>query len=115
MYRKDQFAGYDEMEIKFMPTYKTKLDKAGEYWGKENHAPSFTDRILVKNNSSQDIEFLKYISRDEILGSDHRPVNLVFKVQQKQLEHVDTLRFLSPLLFDYQYVGQLSVQRLWIR
>jgi hypothetical protein len=52
MYRKDQFTGYEEMEIKFMPTYKTKLEKAGEYWGKENHAPSFTDRILVKNNSA---------------------------------------------------------------
>lgn len=49
---------------------------APEYVNKKNQAPSFTDRILFRNNSCLDFKVNKYTAMHDIYGSDHRPVIL---------------------------------------
>jgi len=58
----------------FMPTYKQD-SKTGVYIDKKDQCPSYTDRILFRNNSA-----LKVIMNSEyrplhhVKGSDHQPV-----------------------------------------
>ncbi len=44
------FPGYEEGAITFMPTYKRRED-SNEYKNKNDQCPSYTDRILFKNNT----------------------------------------------------------------
>ena len=43
---------------------------------KKNQAPSYTDRVLFRNNTCQKHAVTKYGSMEHMLGSDHRPVFL---------------------------------------
>lgn len=73
------YPGYHEEPINWLPTYKLS-ETANTYVDKKDQCPSFTDRILFKNNTSQEVE-LHYDCLTQCFGSDHRPVtlDLVFK------------------------------------
>ena len=53
------YSGYEEGTIKFLPTYK-RGRQINQYVDRKNQAPSYTDRILFKNNTSHETELKKY-------------------------------------------------------
>lgn len=57
-----------------MPTYKRKENENNVYVNKKEQCPSYTDRILYKNNSNCETIFHDYSCIDDQFGSDHRPV-----------------------------------------
>ena len=80
--RKEQFAAsqmdgnypnYTEPKIGFFPSYKMALND-GMYIEKKNQAPSYTDRVLFKNNSNYQVLDEFYDCCHDVFGSDHRPV-----------------------------------------
>jgi hypothetical protein len=83
-----RFPGYHEEPITFMPTYKRDSNSNGVYINKKEQCPSFTDRVLFKQNDKNgSVRFNEYMCRDQIFGSDHRPVflDLDLKVAQEVL------------------------------
>ena len=74
----NKYPDYHEYDIKFKPTYKrSKVDES--YFNKKNQAPSYTDRVLFRNNTpstAAQINLNTYNSLENVLGSDHRPVQL---------------------------------------
>lgn len=46
------YPNYKEMDINFLPSYKMSSTKQGEYVNKRDQAPSYTDRVMYKNNTS---------------------------------------------------------------
>ena len=67
------YPGYVEPLVEFLPTYKMEFNKA-VYKEKKNQAPSYTDRILFKNNSNFKFCDDYYRCLHNVYGSDHRPV-----------------------------------------
>jgi hypothetical protein len=55
MNEENKYPEYHEFDIKFMPTYKRNKYEEG-YYNKKNQAPSYTDRILFKNNIGRNID-----------------------------------------------------------
>ena len=45
-----KYTNYHEYDITFVPTYKKNKFEDG-YFNKKNQAPSYTDRVLLKNNT----------------------------------------------------------------
>lgn len=74
------FPFFDEMEIKFKPTYK--FDKGTDYYdtSEKQRVPSWTDRILtyIKNKKVTTLEQLRYNSIPQYKFSDHKPVYGIF-------------------------------------
>jgi hypothetical protein len=71
------FDNIHEEPITFMPTYKRDSNSNGVYINKKEQCPSFTDRVLFKQNDKNgSVRFNEYMCRDQIFGSDHRPVFL---------------------------------------
>jgi len=68
-----KYPDYHEFDINFKPTYKRSKVDTG-YFNKKNQAPSYTDRVLFKNNTSNQVLLNSYNSLEHVLGSDHRPV-----------------------------------------
>jgi phosphatidylinositol-bisphosphatase len=68
---------FKEQEIEFPPTYK--FDKGTDAYdtGKKQRVPSWTDRILWKNDEG--IKALTYGSVSSMYTSDHRPVYAQFE------------------------------------
>ena len=56
---------------KFMPTYKQDSKNVGEYIDKKDQCPSYTDRILMKNNSTCKLVNTSYMPLHHVKGSDH--------------------------------------------
>jgi hypothetical protein len=50
-FRKGHYPNYVEPEITFMPTYKRADLENDTYVNKKDQCPSYTDRILFKNNT----------------------------------------------------------------
>jgi hypothetical protein len=75
---KNVFTGYMECSITFPPTYKFDLNSDEYDSSKKARTPSWTDRILFKNNSELAWECLHYSSVAPIKSSDHRPVHAIF-------------------------------------
>jgi len=73
------YPGYQEPPMDWMPTYKCNFTDHG-YADKKDQAPSYTDRVLFRNNTSQKVD-IKYSCLHNVFGSDHRPVvmDLVIK------------------------------------
>ena len=67
------FPGYEENQINFQPTYKREKNQ-NTFVNKKDQCPSYTDRILVKNNSSCPLLIQEYGAHETYWGSDHRPV-----------------------------------------
>lgn len=75
---KNVLTGYLEHSITFPPTYKFDLNSDEYDSSKKARTPSWTDRILFKNNSELAWECLHYSSVAPIKSSDHRPVHAIF-------------------------------------
>ena len=76
------FAGFNEGDITFKPTYRMEYGKQGCYNNKRNQSPSWTDRILWKMNPGESalVHLQHYQSAAKIIWSDHRPVHAGFNV-----------------------------------
>lgn len=48
--------------------------KSNDYVNKKSQAPSYTDRILFKNNTSFEDKLIDFHCVDDMWGSDHRPI-----------------------------------------
>lgn len=68
-----------------MPTYKW-YPNVNEFLNKKEQAPSFTDRILVKENASLEVKIEKYDGMYHIHGSDHRPVFAHVSLNKNQMK-----------------------------
>lgn len=79
------FPFFDEMEIKFNPTYK--FDKGTDTYdtSEKQRIPAWTDRILTYNKNKEVIQQLKYNSIPSYVFSDHKPVYGIF------LAHLDLI------------------------
>jgi hypothetical protein len=67
---------------------------------KKNQAPSYTDRVLFRNNTCQKHTANKYGIMEGMLGSDHRPV------------YLDTTLDLTPYAFmDQEHLTDASMQK----
>jgi hypothetical protein len=86
MKNKNVLTGYLEHSITFPPTYKFDLNSDEYDSSKKARTPSWTDRILFKNNSELAWECLHYSSVAPIKSSDHRPVHAIF----------NSVRFAAP-------------------
>ena len=82
-----KYPDYHEYEIRFRPTYKRNKFEPG-YFNKKNQAPSYTDRILFKNNTCNPVQLHSYNSLDNIYGSDHRPVQLDITLDLKPVRYL---------------------------
>lgn len=93
------YVGYEEGVIGFLPTYKRGRQE-NSYVNKKNQSPSYTDRILIKNNTTHETEMKKYDVLDNVFGSDHRPVVCELIINLKQTRYVD-----EPMLLDDTKAG----------
>lgn len=89
------FPEYEENEITFMPTYKREKN-SNAYTNKKEQCPSYTDRILVKNNSACPMTIRQYGCREEYWGSDHRPVYSHTSVVSQPQHLINPLTLLDP-------------------
>mmetsp|Transcript_26318 Transcript_26318/g.19746 ORF Transcript_26318/g.19746 Transcript_26318/m.19746 type:complete len:112 (+) Transcript_26318:102-437(+) len=46
----NKYPGYFEAPIAFLPTYKRHATNPRQFHNKKNQAPSYTDRVLIRNN-----------------------------------------------------------------
>ncbi len=84
----NKYPDYNEGPIYYLPTYKrNKFDS--DFHDKKNQSPSFTDRILIKNNTCLGINLNIYNSNEKVLGSDHRPVYSDFSIQKRTPNFID--------------------------
>jgi len=89
------FPDYHEPRIDFLPSYKMSSDSK-EYINKKEQPPSYCDRVLYKNNSSLEVEEDFYACLHDVLGSDHRPVQLGLTIKDfKQPEFGDLTKLLD--------------------
>lgn len=74
--------GFEETQIKFMPTFKFVPGTVDTYAKTEENTPSYTDRILYKINKDKNIklEVLSYDSDNSLTFSDHKPVILAYSI-----------------------------------
>ena len=79
-----KYPDYKEYDINFKPSYKRNKNEPG-YFNKKSQAPSYTDRILLKNNTTNEIILNSYKCLDNVYGSDHRPVQLDVNIHMKPL------------------------------
>ena len=65
------FAGFDEAQIKFLPTFK--FDKGTLHYdtSHKQRVPSWTDRIIFRSRKVRVLEYQSYVGATH---SDHRPV-----------------------------------------
>lgn len=58
---------------------------------KKEQAPSYTDRILFKNNTVCSAEVTGYMNLPDVLHSDHRPVEMTLCIKPCLVHHVDEM------------------------
>jgi len=83
-------------EPEFMPTYKQNSKNPGQYVNKNDQCPSFTDRVLMRNNSSQVIKNARYRPLKHVMGSDHQPVQLDFQIDNFFRPNITILKEIGP-------------------
>lgn len=76
----ESFPFFDEMEIKFPPTYKFDNGTTTYDTSEKQRIPAWTDRILSLSRNKV-IKQLEYFSCDSLIFSDHRPVWSIFQVK----------------------------------
>jgi len=93
----DIFPGYQEEQVTFMPTYKRR-DDCNEFKNKNEQCPSYTDRILFKNNTNCWTRIKQYGCHEEYYGSDHRPVFVRMQIRTKPCSYVNPITLINPQL-----------------
>ena len=89
------YPNYVEPAINFLPSYKMS-GEIDSYIDKKNQAPSYTDRVLYKNNSSLTAEAGHYKCLHNVFGSDHRPVQLSLTIKDfKQPDFANLQKLLA--------------------
>lgn len=90
-----KYPGYAEGEIRFLPTYKrSKVDDS--FFNKKDQAPSYTDRVIYKNNTVTPINTHNYTSLEDVYGSDHRPVIFDFDMELKPVRYMNLEKIMDP-------------------
>ena len=90
-----KYPGYAEGDIRFLPTYKRSKVDSG-FFNKKNQSPSYTDRVIYKNNTPIPIITNNYTSLEEVYGSDHRPVIFDFEMQLKPVRYMNLEKIINP-------------------
>lgn len=107
---KNVFAEFMEGEITFLPTYRMEYGKKGRYNNKKNQSPSWTDRILWKDNSGTRTQLVQqyYTCAEDVIWSDHRPVRAAFEVRYSCAHDLGNIQLTSsysaPTSFVYSLV-----------
>ena len=96
-----------------MPTYKRNISDNG-YTNKKEQPPSYTDRVLFKNNTDCSVIYREYDCHDEVFGSDHRPVFLRMAIKLRPNNLLNPNTFLVPDR-RLQGFGKLEVQSLKLK
>ncbi|KJH53010.1 endonuclease/exonuclease/phosphatase family protein [Dictyocaulus viviparus] len=111
---KEAFVGFEEQAISFLPTYRFYVGTT-EYDLKRT--PSWCDRVLYKGSI---ISPVSYISNQEVLISDHLPVQAVFDIKIANLpitswdilfEHLPTWYTTVPLIGRFQILNNYWTSR----
>lgn len=95
----ESFPFFEEMEIKFPPTYK--FDKTTDTYdtSEKNRIPAWTDRILSKGSI---LTQKCYDSIAELLFSDHKPVFAIFEADVTILDEQLKLKLMNSIYADLQ-------------
>ena len=78
-----------------MPTYK-RMKTNNDYKNKNDQCPSYTDRIMFKNNTNCPALITEYNCKDNYFGSDHRPVFLKLKLKTQPYNYLDPISLVNP-------------------
>jgi hypothetical protein len=78
-----------------MPTYKREKN-SNNYVNKKEQCPSYTDRILLKNNSNCPLEITEYNAHETYWGSDHRPVYAIVRMVTQPQNYINASALLDP-------------------
>eukprot|EP00347_Sterkiella_histriomuscorum_P004413 403360556 len=105
---------YKEFAINFMPSYKrNKTDN--DYLNKKNQAPSYTDRILYRNNTEQQMLLRDYNCLNNVFGSDHRPIILDVDIVIKPNRLLSIPRLIDRTMQTQQGIGMIKFNFLIIK
>ncbi|USP75072.1 hypothetical protein yc1106_02346 [Curvularia clavata] len=113
--------GFDELPITFPPTYKYATPKralAAEvetwHWSKHRY-PSWCDRILfLRAGSSSDLEPQTYTALPVQPTSDHRPVALSLRVNEKPIKMgINDILSRPPFDINPQWKARRDAARRW--
>ncbi|KAF8631620.1 hypothetical protein AX15_002362 [Amanita polypyramis BW_CC] len=88
------FAGYQEGPLLFRPTYRYDLGTDNYDTSEKARIPAWTDRILYMGSQ---LDLTRY-SRAELFGSDHRPVNAIFRAEIRVIDAVKRTNLFQLLL-----------------
>ena len=61
------------------------------YHNKKDQSPSYCDRILWKNNTTDAVDVKGYDAYHDVYGSDHRPVTLSMDIKMPHYQYFDLL------------------------
>jgi len=82
-----------------------------DYKNKNDQCPSYTDRIMFKNNTTCPSLITEYNCRDDYFGSDHRPVYLSLKLKTKPCFFMDPERLIDPTMIN-QGRGEITLKNV---
>jgi hypothetical protein len=77
------FTGFAEWDVRFRPTYRRMRNTNLTWSNKNDQSPSWCDRIMYRSRSGYLLELQEYYSVEEQMGSDHKPVCGLFKLEFK--------------------------------
>jgi phosphatidylinositol-bisphosphatase len=87
MKNRDVFAGFDEGDITFAPTYKFDTGTNRYDTSNKQRISAWTDRVLYKR--SRKVKLERYDACADVMTSDHKPVYAIFSVAFVPLERRD--------------------------
>ena len=111
----NSFCNFTEGKKNFFPTYKREHNSNG-YLNKKEQPPSWTDRVLIKNNCGRKIQIKEYNCLDEFYGSDHRPVYADLQIPIDYPESYQIIRnqYTSDAL-QYELISKIRINALIIK
>jgi hypothetical protein len=74
------FESYEELEIKFLPSYKWRPNEDKLDIQSQKHVPAWTDRVLYRSQTRPACQAKRYDMHVGLKQSDHRPVFCTFSV-----------------------------------